>query len=541
MISILYLLLTLLKNKIMKIKNILFYALVIISVNLFSQINNITNINENTINTNTLIQDIIDIESNKDLLSTQEFISSGDGHVFTFDSLSSIAGSGVEKLYQHTYKVDSNFTISAKDTLRLMNYDTIKLSDGIEITIVGFADFNPLDTAVITRADSLSAPKGIYISGDSSSALIQKVRFEYAGIKSSSISGITIKYCTFTLVNTSLSSSAINLVKGNNLIENCSFISNQGPAIASGANIPCSLTFTNNYLFDNNTDNSNRPQINMGPAGDGTIIITNNTIIGAERSKVGGIAVANLLGVSGINNVIISNNYINKCRYGITTNGMMNAVISNNQIIDNKYDPNPMTGGSGISIYDSNNLQNTMITNNRIEDNLWGITIVNGGNVNIGKLCVDSTDIDFNPGQNIFVNNGNNGLLYDLYNNSPNTIYAQGNTWNVTIQDSISIEEVIYHKNDDPTLGEVIYMYHPIINNTTNYNSNDFEYYLIDKNLYFVNEVPEIIKIYNLNGALLYNFENNTNNRISLDKLRSGIYILHLEKDVIVNRKIYIN
>lgn len=59
------------KNKIMKIKNVLFYALVIISTNLFSQINNITNINDNTINTNTLIQDIIDLESNKDLLSTQ--------------------------------------------------------------------------------------------------------------------------------------------------------------------------------------------------------------------------------------------------------------------------------------------------------------------------------------------------------------------------------------------------------------------------------------------------------------------------------------
>ncbi|HOF08171.1 MAG TPA: hypothetical protein PLE59_08320 [Bacteroidales bacterium] len=242
----------------MKIKNVLFYALVIISTNLFSQINNITNINDNTINTNTLIQDIIDLESNKDLLSTQEFISSGDGKVFTFDSLSSIAGSGVEKIYQHTYKVDTSFTISAKDTLRLMNYDTIKLAEGITITIAGFADFRPLDTAVITRADDLSAPKGIYIQGDSSSAIIEKVRFEYAGIKSSSISGITIKYCTFTLVNTSLSSSAINLVKGNNLIENCSFISNQSSAVASGANIPCSLTFTNNYLFDNNTDNSNR-------------------------------------------------------------------------------------------------------------------------------------------------------------------------------------------------------------------------------------------------------------------------------------------
>jgi len=39
----------------------------------------------------------------------------------------------------------------------------------------------------------------------------------------------------------------------------------------------------------------------MGPAGDGSIVITNNTIIGAQRSKVGGIGVANLLGVAGIN------------------------------------------------------------------------------------------------------------------------------------------------------------------------------------------------------------------------------------------------
>lgn len=526
----------------MKIKNIFFYALVIISINLFSQNNNFTNINSNTINTNSLIQDIYDEVSQKNnFRATLEYISSGDGQVITFDSLSNISESGVEKIYQHTFKVNNDFTISPNDTLRLANYDTIKLADGITITIEGFADFNPSDTAIITRIDDLSAPKGIYIQGDSSSALIQKVRFEYAGIKSSSISGVTIKNSTFTLVNNLLSSSAINLVKGSNIIDNCTFLSNQSSAVGSGANIPCSLTFTNNYLFDNNTDNANRPQINMGPAGDGSIIITNNTIIGTQRSKVGGIAVANLLGVTGENNVIISNNYVTACRYGITTNGKMNAVISDNQIIDNKYDPNPMTGGSGISIYDSNNLQNAMITGNRIEENLWGITIVSGGNVNIGKLIVDSTDEDYNPGQNVFVNNGNNGLLYDLYNNSPNTIYAQGNTWNVTVQDSISIENVIYHKNDDATLGEVIFMYHPIINNTSDYSNNNFGYYLLDKTLYFLNELPNVIKIYNLNGALVYNNENNTNNKVSLDNLKSGIYILHLEKDKVINCKIFID
>ena len=55
------------------------------------------------------------------------------------------------------------------------------------------------------------------------------------------------------------------------------------------------------------------------------------------------------------------------------------------------------------------------------------------------------------------MNNGNNGELYDLYNNSANTVYAQGNRWNVSEQTQEQIETVIYHKHDNSSLGEVIY------------------------------------------------------------------------------------
>ena len=73
-----------------------------------------------------------------------------------------------------------------------------------------------------------------------------------------------------------------------------------------------------------------------------------------------------------------------------------------------------MAGGAGISIYDYGTKPNVTITGNTIEGNLWGITVLGGENVNIGK--VDNPDAkDYNPGHNTFKNNGNGGALYDLY------------------------------------------------------------------------------------------------------------------------------
>ena len=65
---------------------------------------------------------------------------------------------------------------------------------------------------------------------------------------------------------------------------------------------------------------------------------------------------------------------------------------------------------------------------------------------------------DYNPGNNTFKDNGNQGVKYEIYNNSANTVYAQGNIWSVEVQDAASIEEVIFHHFDNEALGEVIYM-----------------------------------------------------------------------------------
>ena len=112
----------------------------------------------------------------------------------------------------------------------------------------------------------------------------------------------------------------------------------------------------------------------------------------------------------------------------------------------------------GINIYDPYYSQNTVITGNWIEGNLWGITVVGGKDVNIGKTEDTAAD-DYNPGQNTFLNNGFDGNVYDLYNNSTNTVYAQGNIWKTAAeQTQEAIEDCIFHKNDDASLGEVIFM-----------------------------------------------------------------------------------
>ena len=122
-------------------------------------------------------------------------------------------------------------------------------------------------------------------------------------------------------------------------------------------------------------------------------------------------------------------------------------------------------GGSCVSIYDSSSSANIYMEGNWMEGGLWGITVPTGApNINLGKID-DPEAADYNPGNNTFVNNGNNGELYDLFNNGTATIWAQGNTWNVIVQDEESIEGVIYHQADDPSKGLVIFM-PPHQNNT---------------------------------------------------------------------------
>ena len=215
-------------------------------------------------------------------------------------------------------------------------------------------------------------------------------------------------------------------------------------------------------------------------------------------------------------------------RYGITTNGALNAVIKDNRIISNKYESNAMNGGSGISIYDSNQNQTAVITGNHVEDNLWGITIIGGLNINCGKT-EDMTADDYNPGGNVFVNNGNGGQLFDLYNNGTSTVYAQGNKWNVTEQTAEEIEKVITHKADNAALGEVIYMPPMADGGIGTIAQGQSAYFDRTGNCIMAPSVVDgtAVEIYTLNGAHIgrYTVSGGVANLTGLQK---GIYIARI-------------
>jgi hypothetical protein len=391
-----------------------------------------------------------------------DFVSDGTGNVYTFNTLSQIEGTGVTLQDDGSYLVSTNFTIAEGDVLKIENNDLIKMANGVQITIDGNADFAPADTAVVTRDAEDSNPKGFWMLGENGNAELKNVTFEYVGVVFGGLnSSLHADNCTFTLHNGKSSSSgaiSFNASCDGNIIENCYFIENTLNAIGSGATNPVGIIIRDNVFWHNTTTNRNKPQINMTCAGAYDMIITGNQVIGGQFTLSGGIGVSNMMGMGHSGTLYVEDNYIADNRYGITTIGSVDAVIRNNVMIDNRYETNANNGGSCISIYDSSSSSNIYIEGNWMEGGLWGITVPTGApNINLGKV-EDPTAEDYNPGNNTFVNNGNNDVLYDLFNNGTGTIYAQGNTWNVAVQDEESIEEVIYHQVDDPSKGLVIFM-----------------------------------------------------------------------------------
>ena len=392
----------------------------------------------------------------------QDFVSDGTGTVYTFNSLSQIEGTGVTLQDDGSYLVSADFTISEGDVLQMDNNAVIKMANGVRIYIDGDADFAPADTAVVTRDAEGSNPKGFWMLGDNGNANLKNVTFEYVGVTFGGInSSLHADNCTFTLYNGKMNSSGalgFNASCDNNIVENCYFIENTLNAIGNGATNPVGIIIRNNLFWHNTTDNRNKPQINLTVGGDYDVTIIDNDVIGGQFTLSGGIALSNMMGLAHSGTNIIENNYIADNRYGITTIGSVDCIIRNNVMVDNRYETNPNNGGSCISIYDSSSSSNIYIEGNWMEGGFWGITVPTGApNINLGKIEDPSAE-DYNPGNNTFVNNGNNGVLYDLFNNGTATIWAQGNTWNVAEQTEEAIEEVIYHQVDDPNKGLVIFM-----------------------------------------------------------------------------------
>ena len=387
----------------------------------------------------------------------QEFSTQGDGKNFSLAILSQTAGSGVT-YDENVYTISGTVTITSGDTFKMDEGVTVLFANDASLVLQGTADLRCEDARTqITLADVNGKSDGISVQSETTVTEVSNIDFEYVGLRNYSPMGLNLRGCTFNKHLGGVSSALFLGTDGAQFhISDCQFNNCQKAAIGGAANFFCNALIEDCTFSHNSLDNGNIPQINLSAAPDITI---RNCVVDGDSTltMVGGIAIANWYGTTG-NHVTIEGCTITNNRYGITTMGVMDVVIKNNDIVNNKFETNPNNGGSGISLYDPYMMQTAMITGNRIERSLWGITVIGCGDVNIGKTQVDPSAEDYNPGGNVFVDNGNNDTPYDLYNNSANTVYAQGNIWSVAVQDSVSIESVIFHKNDLASLGEVIFM-----------------------------------------------------------------------------------
>lgn len=409
--------------------------------------------------------------------------------MWTFGALAQIPESGVTKTGDLTYTVTKDIEVQPYDGLALTNNMTLLLGPDVLIKVLSNkADFAPADTITVKPTEDGVQPKGFHLTDMENINLptddpnryktveVKHIRFEGAGIKFGGPSGAIVENCSFIEHNTKNGNYAIGYVGAStgNVVRNCYFLRSGLSAIGSGSNVPAGVTIEDNLFEDCSTANRNYPVINETPAGNnGPVIIRRNRILGGKRTMPGALSVSNMLSVTGENKFFIEDNYMDNSRYGINILGnYMDIRVTGNTVLNCHYETNAMNGGSGMTVNSTSatNTTKVYVEGNHFEGCLWGVTIIGQAKVNLGHIT-DVTDDDYNPGRNTFKNNGNCGttpagaenpfdpsIPYDLYNNTPNTIYAQGNVWGSASQTKEEIEKYIFHNVDDSSLGEVVFM-----------------------------------------------------------------------------------
>lgn len=402
------------------------------------------------------------------LVSNAQFTTNGDGAAYNFTQLSeettqiTLSGNNIT--------LSGLVTLAASDSLIITTIDTLFLTSDGALRIEGVILAQPTSIVTFTAVDSTLGYEGLTLD-ESNSSIIQNIHFQYGGGIKLLYSDAQVKHCRFYKMTNTNGSGAIEMLGSNPVIDSCEFIMNARAAISSSATASSSPKILNCHLYKNNTENGNRPQINLGTSdGENEIIIRKNTIKGFY-DRAGGISLATLAG--GSISAIIENNTVTNNRYGLNVQGNVVAEIIGNKFIGNNIENNPMSGGSGISFYSG---AQATVKHNIITENLWGITIPSEANPNLGQIGIDTINI----GHNYIFNNSQSGTIYNLYNNSPAEIYAQNNYWGTT--SAVEAGEWIVDNADDPSLGVVIY--EPIY--TLNSDNQFDEFYVL------VNEIPTV-------------------------------------------------
>ena len=451
-----------------------------------------------------------------------QWVSPGNGTTYTLPDLVNVSNGAVTNTGT-VFSFNSDITISQNDVLKIDNQVTRIDAVGVLITINGSVVCT--NTTRVGIYGSMTQQFSMRFENATDCELKTLYFSDGCGIKviESNVDFIDCKFVYFTR---DYSNAVIDFMNCNPLIEDCYFLRNEGAAISSPANGQGSPRILNNRLEENVTSDYNSPQINLGPGAEDTIYIIGNEIDDDYAThRVGGISIADLMG-TGSTKVLLRDNRVINGRYGYNQQGLtISSIIERNQFIDNHFEDNPMNGGSGISIYGMNENNKAVLRGNIITGNLWGITAINAFDIDLG------TEDDW--GNNQIHDNGNGGVVYDLYNNSACDIMAVGNNWgtsNVRL-----IEDHIVHQNDDPNLGLVTFVPFIDVDGVNESNTLCFE---VSPNpvsnghftLTLEKAMSSEVTVFNVNGQIVKSQHvDNSVNTINVEALKPGVYFVEVK------------
>lgn len=451
-----------------------------------------------------------------------QWVSPGNGTTYTLPDLVA-ASNGVVTQAGTVFSINNDITIAPNDVLKIDNQVSRIDAGNVLITINGSVVCT--NTQRVKFYGTMTEHFSMRFENATDCELKTLYFSDGAGIQviESDVDFIDCKFVYFTR---DYCNSVINFMNCNPLIEDCYFLLNEGCAIGSPANGQGSPRILN-CQFDSNVNGSNNPQINLGPGSEDTIFIVGNEIDGTYATwHAGGVSVSDLMGV-GSTKVVLKDNIIKEGRYGYNQQGQtISSVITNNQFINNSHEDNPMNGGSGISIYGYSTNCKAIIRNNTITGNLWGITAIYFHDINLG------TEDDW--GNNLIKDNGNGGVIYDLYNNSSCDITAVGNNWGSS--NANEIEDHIFHQYDNPEYGLVNYIPFVDVDAIDDVVSTAFEVApnpVINGNFTIITnkETPSELLIYNLQGQCVKSqcLVGNTH-IIHVEELDRGLYFISIRQ-----------
>ena len=382
-----------------------------------------------------------------------QYTTPGNNLSLTLDDLVTLSG-GVVTTSDGDYFVNNTLIISATDTLKILQPETIRVAATIRIEVLGKFISDPAEGQVVFTAQDTTAAASNFRGfrfEDADDAVFRNTVVKYGGGIQLIGTEALFEYCIIRNNGFSNVSGAINYSGCSPVIRYCEFRENGRSAIASGANVTGSPKIMHNSFFHNTMDNSNRPQINIGPGAADTIYIVGNYIEGLN-DNAGGIGLSNLMG--GVNTLaVIAENTIAGNRYGYAQTGNnISSVVRDNIILDNDIQGNPGIGGSGLNFLGNTN-NFSIVRNNLISGNLWGITIQNSALPDIGTEDDHGGNIIFDNENDFYADE--DAYIHSIANATSNIISAIGNY--LGYNDIVQASNTLWPRPDEDGVTTILY------------------------------------------------------------------------------------